>query len=78
METFHAHVLSLPEVLTTFHVTGRQDFLVHVAVRDPDHLRNLAMDHFTSRAEVGQLETSLVFQMERKPTLPDFLDDLEP
>ncbi len=73
VEEFQAHALAQEEVLALFHVTGRQDFVLHVAVRDTEHLRDLAMDAFTSRAEVAQLETSLVFTMERKAVLPDYL-----
>ena len=35
-----------------------------------DHLRDLAMDAFTTRDEVQQLETHLIFQHSRKPALP--------
>lgn len=73
VEAFLAHTRSLPEVVGWFHVTGAADFLVHVAVRDSDHLRDLAMDGFTTRDEVAHLETSLIFEHERKPALPMLL-----
>jgi len=62
VERFHAHVRGLPEVVATYHLAGRQDFLVHVVVRDTEHLRNLAMDAFTTRPEVAHLETSLIYE----------------
>lgn len=65
VEGFRAHALALPEVVAVYHVAGVTDFLVHVAVRDSDHLRNLAMDAFTSRPEVAQIETSLIFECTR-------------
>jgi len=58
---FHQHVLTLQEVCGVYHITGSDDFLVHVAVRDSDHLRDLALDAFTSRSEVDHIHTRLIF-----------------
>jgi hypothetical protein len=33
-----------------------------VGVRDANHLRDLAMDAFTSRREVSRIETHLIFE----------------
>jgi DNA-binding Lrp family transcriptional regulator len=70
VQTFRSHALSLPEVVSVSHVTGRTDFLVHVAVRDADHLRSLGMDAFTSRPEVSHIETSLIFEHVRSGGFP--------
>ena len=67
---FRAHLLALPEVLALFHVGGSYDFVVHVVVQDSNHLRDLAMDAFTARPEVGQMETHIIFEYARSPTLP--------
>ncbi|XXF79886.1 Lrp/AsnC family transcriptional regulator [Myxococcaceae bacterium GXIMD 01537] len=72
VESFRRHVRSLPEVAAVYHVTGQQDFLVHVSVRDANHLRDFALDAFTTRAEVAHLETSLIFEFSRNPVLPDY------
>lgn len=61
LRTFQDHVASLEEVVQAFHVSGKYDYILHVAVRDSDHLRDLALDSFTTREEVSQIETSLVF-----------------
>lgn len=61
-EEFRAHLQGLPEVLDAYHVAGANDFLVHVRVADADHLRDFAIDAFTTRPEVGHLETALVFE----------------
>jgi DNA-binding Lrp family transcriptional regulator len=58
------------EVVGLFHVTGEQDFFMHVAVRDADHLRDLLLDRFTTRSEVARLQTHIVFQHHRKPVRP--------
>jgi len=59
---FRSHLLALPEVLAVYHVGGSYDFVVHVAVRDSNHLRDLALDAFTTRPEVGQMETHFIFE----------------
>jgi DNA-binding Lrp family transcriptional regulator len=61
-EHVRERLVDLPEVLALYHVGGEVDFLVHVAVRDAEHLRQLAWDHFTSRQEVGHIETHLIFE----------------
>lgn len=69
--TFRSHAMALPEVITISHVTGANDFLVHVVVRDADHLRDLAVSGFTSLPEVAHIETSLIFEHLDKQGLPD-------
>jgi DNA-binding Lrp family transcriptional regulator len=53
--SFRHHALSLDETIAVYHVAGQHDFLVHVGVRDANHLRDLAMDAFTSRREVARI-----------------------
>ena len=69
VEAFEAHALGLPEVVQVFHTAGAVDFLVHVAVRDTAHLRELALAAFTERPEVARIETSLLFAHRRTPGL---------
>ncbi len=72
IEQFRRHAYSLPEVLTVYHVAGANDFLMHVAVRDAEHLRDLALDSFTARSEVEHMETALVFGYDQKHELPNY------
>lgn len=67
---FRDHALAQPEVVTVTHLTGAVDFLVHVAVRDTDHLRDLALAAFTTRDEVARLETSVVYEHVRAEVWP--------
>lgn len=62
VETFRDYVAALPEVVGVYHVAGVEDFVVHVAVRDANHLRNLTLDAFTTREEVARLNTALVYE----------------
>jgi DNA-binding Lrp family transcriptional regulator len=70
VRSFRGHALRLPEAVTVYHVAGQYDFLVHVAVRDADHLRDLALDAFTTRPEVVSIETHLIFEHAPRPELP--------
>jgi DNA-binding Lrp family transcriptional regulator len=69
VETFLDYVLELPETMTVTHVAGPDDFIVHVAVADATHLQRLLLDGFTTRKEVAQLHTNLVFEHHRRRTL---------
>lgn len=66
-DAFRRHVLALPEVLALFHVAGANDFLVHVATRDSDALRDLILGAFTAYPEVRHVETSLIYEHTRNP-----------
>jgi DNA-binding Lrp family transcriptional regulator len=70
VKSFGAHALSLRETIGVYHVAGHHDFLVHVGVRDANHLRDLAMDAFTSRQEVSRIETHLIFEYVPKAQMP--------
>ncbi len=70
LDGFREHLLGLREVLALYHVAGRDDFLVHVGVRDSDHLRDFALGAFTERKEVDHIETRLIFEFRRNTELP--------
>ena len=71
-EAFRTHLLTLPEVMEVYHVSGGNDFLVHVGVRDVHHVRDLALDAFTSRPEVEHLETMIIFERVGNPVIPNY------
>ena len=62
VENFMKVVLELPEVQFAYLVTGRHDMIVKIVVRDMEHLKDLALDHFTSRPNVTRIETCIVFE----------------
>jgi DNA-binding Lrp family transcriptional regulator len=61
----------LPGVLGVFHVTGSNDYLLHVAVRDPEALRSFVLDQVAAQPGVAHAETSLIFEHVRGHGLPD-------
>lgn len=60
----------LPCVRTAFHVTGRYDLIVHVLVRDMQHLKSVELDHFTSHPAVARVETSIIFDSRHRFETP--------
>ncbi|NND85508.1 MAG: Lrp/AsnC family transcriptional regulator [Acidimicrobiia bacterium] len=71
LERFRRAVMELPEVVNLFHVTGANDYLVHVVVRDSDDLRRVAVDSLVAMPEVTHIETSLIFEHLRGPGLSE-------
>jgi DNA-binding Lrp family transcriptional regulator len=58
----------LPETVRVMAITGATDFVVHVAVRDMNHLRDLVWS-LIERPEVGRVQSSLVFARAEGPGL---------
>jgi DNA-binding Lrp family transcriptional regulator len=52
----------LPEVIGVFVTSGSEDFLIHVAVPDNDHLYAFVIDHLTEKPEVVDVRTSIVYE----------------
>lgn len=67
-------LLAMPETTAVYHISGAEDYLVHVAVRDAQSLRDFVLDRLTVRAEIAQVQTSIVFQHHRSPGMT-VLDD---
>lgn len=72
-ENLLEHAGSLPETVRVMALTGTTDFIVHVAVRDMDHLRDLVWN-LIERREVGRIQSSLVLAKVEGPSLQP-LDD---
>ena len=70
VDRFMSETESIPEVRRAFLVSGHYDLVVHVAVKDIEHLRNLAFDRFTSQPVVVKIETSIVFDSRVRNELP--------
>ncbi len=70
VEAFRHYAEQLQEVVSVFHVGGEHDFVIHVAARDSEHLRDVAMDAFTTRGEVAHIETHLIFGRSDWPAFP--------
>ncbi len=60
IEDFESVIRKVSEVKSCTHVAGRYDYIVHVAVRDIDHLGDLIKHRLGSLAGVEKQETFLV------------------
>lgn len=60
------------EVANVYLLGGSIDFLIHVAVRDVEHLRSVVVDNFTARYEVAHVETAVIFEYVKAAVLPNY------
>jgi DNA-binding Lrp family transcriptional regulator len=58
---FAETVAQLPEVLNVFFLAGADDFLLHVAARDTENLRDFVVN-FSGNADIALTETNLIFE----------------
>jgi DNA-binding Lrp family transcriptional regulator len=62
IDAFKQSSAALPEVLSVFVLAGGDDFLLHVAVQDLDHLHGFLLDRLSKRREISGFRTSVIFQ----------------
>ena len=60
-EKLLADLATLPETIRVMALTGTTDFIVHVAVRDMNQMRDLVWG-LIERSDVGRVQSSLVFE----------------
>ena len=75
LDAFADHLRPLSEVIDVFYVAGSHDFLVHVAVRDVEHLRRLVAERISGHEAIGHVETSLIFEHRHRSQWPDYAED---
>jgi len=68
-DSFRQWASTLPEVMSVFAVTGRDDYLLHLAVADTHALYAFMVDRLTERSEVADFHTSVVYEHIRRPVL---------
>lgn len=69
IEAFQTFLEAMPEVVSIFVLTGNDDFLVHVAVRDTDHLHAVVLEKLAKRPELADVRTSVVYGHMRKKVI---------
>jgi DNA-binding Lrp family transcriptional regulator len=67
IEAFRDWVTALPETVGVFVTSGNADFTIHVAVADNDELYAFVIDRLTSRAELADVQTSVIYEHLRSP-----------
>jgi DNA-binding Lrp family transcriptional regulator len=68
IETLLEETARLPETVRVMALTGTTDFIIHVAVRDMAHLRDIVW-RLSERREVARVQSSLVFARAEGPAL---------
>jgi DNA-binding Lrp family transcriptional regulator len=58
---FHEAALHIPGVLGVFHVSGADDFLVHVVAKDARELREVVVQHLLEQPVVARAESSIIY-----------------
>lgn len=71
LEAFQQYVLSFNEVLQVYHLSGANDFMVHIAVKDAETLRDFVLDSFAERPEVAHIETAVIYEQVKNWNLVD-------
>lgn len=71
-------VVEIPEVRSAHLITGRYDLVVHVVARDTQHLKDLALEHFTNRPGVTRIETSIIYETRVRHELPMLSSGVNP
>ncbi len=61
MAAFASEMRELADVVQLFFLGGSEDFIVHIAVRDSDHLRDFVLQHLSAHPAVASTRTSVVF-----------------
>ncbi|MEV1167026.1 Lrp/AsnC family transcriptional regulator [Nonomuraea sp. NPDC049784] len=74
INAFKASAAEMPEVMSAYVLAGGDDFLLHVGVRDLDHLHAFLLDRLSKRKEIVGFRTSVIFQQVTK-AVPDRLED---
>ena len=69
IDAFTEAVRELPGVLMVFHLAGATDYLVWMAARDAQDLREFVVDHLATHPAVSHAETSLIYEHSRGPGL---------
>lgn len=67
VERFRQHCRTLPAVLSAYNIGGTNDYLVHVGVHDVEALREFILTSISTRPEVANVETHLIFDVVRGP-----------
>jgi DNA-binding Lrp family transcriptional regulator len=66
---FQHQMVELSETLAVSTVAGQDDFIVEVAVADVPSLRDFVLDHITTRSDVADARTALVYEQVKSPVI---------
>ncbi len=61
LSEFMAQMRNHPQVIQIFFLGGTEDFIVHVAVRNSDEVREFVLEQLSNNASVANTRTNIVF-----------------
>lgn len=70
ISTFSDELRELPEVMQLFFLGGVEDFIIQLAARDSDHVREFVLEHLSAHSAVSSTRTSIVFAHHSNPIRP--------
>ncbi len=62
LSEFMQDMRNRPEVIQVFFLGGAEDFIVHLAVANPDEVREFVLDNLSNNSTVASTRTNLVFE----------------
>ena len=66
IRNFRKVVLTMPEVMECFHITGEYDYLLKVIIRNREHLEKFLVETLTPVPGMDKIRTSLVLREIKK------------
>jgi DNA-binding Lrp family transcriptional regulator len=70
IEGFRDWAEQRPDALALFTTSGTADFVLHLAVPTNEHLYAFVIDELTTRPEVADVHTSIVYEHHRNTRIP--------
>lgn len=68
IEAFQSHIEKIPEVMECYHITGEEDYLLRVAVRDMKHYEDLLLSSITKIPGLSKIKTMVVLSPLKQKT----------
>ena len=62
LAAFMAEMKALPEVQQVFFLGGSEDFILHLATTDSDHVREFVLENLSANPAVANTRTNIIFE----------------
>jgi DNA-binding Lrp family transcriptional regulator len=62
LSAFMEQMKALPEVQQVFFLGGSEDFILHLATTDSDHVREFVLDNLSANPAVASTRTNIIFE----------------
>jgi DNA-binding Lrp family transcriptional regulator len=62
LSTFMVEMKALPEVQQVFFLGGSEDFILHLATKDSDHVREFVLENLSANPAVANTRTNIIFE----------------